>query len=124
MAEFARFPLEDGGTVLVEVETEAGLERASRGGAILKDVTGSFEKALSQVRDAASAAMAQFLAMPRRPDEVELKFGVKLDAQAGAVIARTGLQGQFEVKLKWRRGEVTETGKPAEEEAESESESE
>ena len=41
------------------------------------------------------------------PDEVELKFGVKLDAQAGAVIARTGLQGQFEVKLKWVREGVS-----------------
>lgn len=117
MVEFAEFSLEDGGTVLVEVETKPGLERAARGDAIFKNVTESFEKALSQVRDAASAAMAQFLAMPRCPDEVELKFGVKLDAQAGAVIARTGLQGQFEVKLKWRRGEAPVEEESVEEEA-------
>ena len=105
MGQLVRFPLEAGGSVLVEVETEPGLERAGRPGAVLKDATATFERAVSQVRDAASAAMAQFLAMPRTPDEVEIKFGLKLDAQAGAVIARTGLQGQFEVKLKWRRGE-------------------
>jgi hypothetical protein len=40
--------------------------------------------------------------MTRQPDEVEIKFGVKLDAEVGALIARTGVQGQFEVKLTWR----------------------
>jgi hypothetical protein len=39
--------------------------------------------------------------MARQPDSVEMTFGVKLDAQAGAVIAKTGVQGHFEVKLTW-----------------------
>jgi hypothetical protein len=50
--------------------------------------------------------------MAQRPDEVEIKFGVKVDAQAGAVIAKTGLQGQFEIKLKWVR-DATATPDPA-----------
>ncbi len=40
--------------------------------------------------------------MTRRPDELEITFGVKLDAQMGAVIARTGVEGQLEVKLTWK----------------------
>ncbi|SMD25794.1 CU044_2847 family protein [Kibdelosporangium aridum] len=103
MPELVRFPLEVGGSVLVEVEPEPGMQRAARPGSVLKEASATLERALHQVRDAASAAMAEFLAMPRRPDELEIKFGLKLDAQAGAVIARTGMQGQFEIKLKWIR---------------------
>jgi hypothetical protein len=40
----------------------------------------------------------------QKPEEVQITFGVKPDAQAGAVIARTGMQGHFEVKVKWMQG--------------------
>ncbi len=106
MTEFARFELDGGGSVVVEVDEEPGVSRASRPGRVLRDARASFEKALTDVRDAAATALDQFRAMSRPPDEVELKFGVKLDAEAGAVIARTGVQGQFEVKLRWRRDDL------------------
>ncbi|MCE7010221.1 hypothetical protein LWC34_46575 [Kibdelosporangium philippinense] len=101
MPELVRFPLEVGGSVLVEVEPEPGPHRAARPGGVLREASATLERAVQQVRDAAAAAVAEFLEMPRRPDELEIKFGLKLDAQAGAVIARTGMQGQFEIKLKW-----------------------
>ncbi|UJW30945.1 hypothetical protein L3Q67_38035 [Saccharothrix sp. AJ9571] len=101
MTEFVRFPLDDGGSVLVEVEVPHAVERAGRPKNMLREAGMSFERALDEVRGAAAAALDRFRSMG--PDEVELKFGVKLDAQAGAVIAKTGLQGQFEVKLKWLR---------------------
>jgi hypothetical protein len=99
VTEFVRFPLDDGSSVVVEVEPEPGLARAGRPSGVVRQAGESFERALGEVRAAAAAALTQFRSMG--PDEVELKFGVKLDAQAGAVIAKTGLQGQFEVKLKW-----------------------
>lgn len=101
MPEVMRIPLENGDFVLVEADPAPGLERAGRTGDMLREASQSLEQALLQVRDAAAAAVTGFAEMPRRPDEIELKFGLKLDAQAGAVIARTGLQGHFEVKLKW-----------------------
>ncbi|MBW4720391.1 CU044_2847 family protein [Saccharothrix obliqua] len=111
--EFVRFPLVDGGSVLVEVDERPGVARAGRSSArVLQEARTTFEQAVAGVRDAASAALAQFASMTRAPDEVELKFGLKLDAEAGAVIARTGVQGQFEVKLRWRRDNA-----PVEEEA-------
>ncbi|MEU5692439.1 CU044_2847 family protein [Actinosynnema sp. NPDC020468] len=114
--EIARFPLADGGSVLVEVDEPPGVARAGRPGRVLAEARTAFEDAVGQVRDAASAALAQFTSMTRAPDEVELKFGLKLDVEAGAVVARTGVQGQFEVKLKWRREDV-----PVEEETVEES---
>jgi hypothetical protein len=40
--------------------------------------------------------------MPHQPDEVEITFGVRLDAEFGAVIAKAGMAGNFESKLTWR----------------------
>jgi Trypsin-co-occurring domain 1 len=108
--ELVRFPLASGGSVLVEIDEQPGVARAGRAGAVLREARTTFEQAVGEVRDAAAAALAQLTAMTRAPDEVELKFGIKLDAEVGAVIARTGIQGQFEVKLKWRRDESTVDG--------------
>ncbi len=101
MTELVRFDLETGGTVIVEVEDEPGVGRAGRQGGVLREAQRSLEGALSDVRGAAAAALGQFQKMASQPDEVEITFGVKLDAQAGALIAKTGMQGHFEVKLKW-----------------------
>lgn len=100
MPELARFELEGGGSVLVDVDDEPGVARASRQGKI-RDAKATFETALSEVRDAAIVALAQFRAMTRQPNQVEITFGVRLDAEVGAVIAKTGVAGNFEVKLTW-----------------------
>jgi hypothetical protein len=39
-----------------------------------------------------------------RPDGIEVEFGVKLNAEAGAVIAKSAVEGHFTVKLSWDRG--------------------
>lgn len=115
MQELARFGLDGGGEVLVEVEPVPGTTRVSRGDDLVVAAKESFEQALGTVRDAASAALGQFQRMSRKPDEVEIKFGVKLSASAGAVIAKTGVDGQFEVKLKWKRDPAAETPEEDEE---------
>jgi hypothetical protein len=100
--DLAAFELADGGSVLVEVDQPDGVVPVGSRGEMLQAVGKTFEEALSRVRDAAVSALEQFQSMARRPDEVELTFGVKLDAEVGAVIARTGVEGQLEVKLTWR----------------------
>ncbi|MFE2032629.1 CU044_2847 family protein [Streptomyces scopuliridis] len=50
-----------------------------------------------------------------KPDGVELEFGVKLMAEAGAVIAKTSAEGHMTVKLSWNpgtTGESSTTGEP------------
>lgn len=117
MQEMARFVLEDGGGVVVEVDPVPHTTRVSRRDDLIADARVSFEKALESIRDAAAAALGQLRSMSRQPDEVELKFAVKLSATAGAVIAKTAVDGQFEVKLKWVRDP---TAVPAPEEPEPE----
>jgi hypothetical protein len=103
VTELVRFELASGGSVIVEMDGSPRVSRAGRQG-LLETAKGTLENALTDVRDAATATLDQFRDMARKPDEVEITFGVKLDAQAGAVIARTGMQGHFEVKVKWTQG--------------------
>jgi Trypsin-co-occurring domain 1 len=112
VTELVRFTLDGGGAVTVELDEEPGIAPAGRGN-VLREAKSSFEKALVEVRDAATAALGEFQRMTRRPDAVEIKFGVKLDAQAGAVIAKTGVQGQFEVKLTWQAPAASDATGPA-----------
>jgi hypothetical protein len=100
VGDLVRFRLDGGGSVIVEVEEEPGVERASRHGKLLEDARSSFEEALGSVRDVAAAAMGQFRSMVHRPDEVEIKFGIRLDAKTGAIIAQAGVQGQIEIRVR------------------------
>lgn len=95
----------DHGPVVVEVDDEdAGFESISRSpGEVVHDVQGRFEDALASVRGAAESALSTFRDDVLRPDEVAIEFGVKLNAAAGAVIARTAVEGHLVVTLKWAR---------------------
>jgi len=106
VSDVIQFPLDCGSSVLVEVAPPPGVSRVGRHDTVLQDARLSFEKALTGVRDAASAALGQFQSMGHRPDQIEITFGVKLDAKLGAIIAETGVQGALEIKLTWRRGDA------------------
>ncbi|GAA2513339.1 CU044_2847 family protein [Winogradskya humida] len=102
MSELTRFELQDGAFVYAEDGADGPvISTVSRTGDVLHSATASFGAALRQVRTAAEEALTTLRDMDTRPDRVELEFGVKLSAEAGAVIARTGADGHFKVKLTW-----------------------
>ncbi|EEP75010.1 hypothetical protein MCAG_05337 [Micromonospora sp. ATCC 39149] len=103
MSEVVEFALDGGGTVLVAVDETPGIAPASAADDVLRRAGVSFNKAIGQARDAASAALTEFRSMVDRPDEVEISFGIQLTAEAGALIARTGVQGQLQVTVRWQR---------------------
>ncbi|ANZ41572.1 hypothetical protein BBK82_42095 [Lentzea guizhouensis] len=104
MPELISFRLPDDEVVLVEVTADGPeISPVSRGGNVIRSAAASLEDAMRQVRVAASTALASFREMEVRPDEVQVEFGVKLNAEAGAVIAKTGVEGHLKVKLTWGR---------------------
>ncbi|NJP88960.1 hypothetical protein HCN51_05730 [Nonomuraea sp. FMUSA5-5] len=110
MSELMRFNLERGGVILVEVdEDEPGIVRASRVDDVIKSSASSFGAAIGAVRDAAAEALHRFTEMSSRPTEIELEFGVRLNVQAGAVIAKTAVDGHLKVKLVWRAEDSAQT---------------
>ncbi|WP_159042707.1 MULTISPECIES: CU044_2847 family protein [Streptomyces] len=105
MAELLRISMgeEDGeGQLVVEVEDdEPGMVRASRVGDRMREASVSLEEALAPIRRAAETTLRTFQAA--QPTTVELEFGVKLNASAGAVLTKAGVEGHIVVKLGWQK---------------------
>ena len=106
MTELVRWVLEDGGTVLIETDSDEGAkepwEPAGIGDGVFPQAKLRLEEALTEVRDAATAALTTFRDLPIGPDEVELEFGVKLQGEVGAVVAKGKAEGQLVVRLRWQ----------------------
>lgn len=105
--EVAQFLLEDGTPFLIEIDKvpNRSPQRISRGGAEPDIVQAgqTFEKALDQAIPVARAALNRIRSGLTTPaDEVELKFGLKLTAETGAIIASVGGEVNFEITLKWK----------------------
>ncbi|MEW2624494.1 CU044_2847 family protein [Streptomyces sp. NPDC048106] len=106
MDQLVEFRTEDGALVVVEgagASPRPGTRLVSRGDEMVR-ATRTFEGALDGVRAAAEAALRVFRDGSLRPDSVEIEFGVKISAEAGAVIAKGAAEGQLVVKLSWAPG--------------------
>jgi hypothetical protein len=103
MNKLMEFTTEDGAVVVVEATDSAGGTRlVSRdGGGPAAQAVRTFEAALDGVRAATLSALRVFRDGSLRPDSVELEFGVKLTAEAGAIIAKGAGEGQLVVRLAW-----------------------
>jgi hypothetical protein len=106
MAEVIRVPLESGGVLAVEVDApEAGVVKAGRAGHLAAEAAQTLESAVAALVPGATALLDKFRAT--KPSEVSLSFGIKLTAEAGAVIARTAGECNFAVTLRWREDSPT-----------------
>ena len=110
--EIAQFTLEDGTPFLVEIEESESpsVERVANVdiGEQVVQVKQSFERALDKVIPVAATALNRVRRGLTTPaEEVEIKFGVKLTAEAGAIIASLGGEVNFEFTLKWQQDKTT-----------------
>jgi hypothetical protein len=104
MGQLLAFELDDGGTVLVEVsDDEPGIERAARIDDLVVKARVNLENALDQVRAVADASLARLRDLAEQPQQIQVEFGIRLNAEAGAVIARTQAEGHLQVTLTWTR---------------------
>lgn len=96
------WPLDGGGTVLVEVaEEDLGPERVGRGTAVVLEAGETLQAALRRIGPALGAVVQQVRDAAVTPDRVTVKFGVKLTMAAGAVIAKSGAEANFEIGVEW-----------------------
>ena len=104
MTELVRWETDDGSVVVEVGSHEPGFQAISRKpGEIIYDAKGRFEDALENVRSAAISAVKKFRDETLNPNQVEIEFGVNLNAMAGAVIAKTSAEAHLTVKLTWSR---------------------
>ena len=105
MKRLVEFPLEDGTSLLVEVDEPEidGVVSASRDPNVIEKAHQTLEASLEKVRPAAQFVVQQFRKLGDEPDEIEVTFGLKLSAEAGAVLASAGVEANYTVKLKWSK---------------------
>ncbi|MGH2412385.1 MAG: CU044_2847 family protein, partial [Microcystaceae cyanobacterium] len=61
----------------------------------------TFEEAMENLQPMITAIKERLDAINQPADEVEVKFGVKLTSQVGAVLASVGGEVTYEITLKW-----------------------
>ncbi len=112
--QLAQFTLSDTDktTFLVEVEEpeDRSLERvAFRSRKNVLKAKQSFEEALESIKPVASTILKKLRGLNTPADEVEVKFGLKLTADAGAIFTSVGGEVSYEITLKWTQTQSPET---------------
>ncbi|MFQ6102584.1 MAG: CU044_2847 family protein [Anaerolineae bacterium] len=104
MKRLVEFPLEDGGSILVEVEEaeRPGMVPAAAAKGVPEKAQQTFEAALEKVRPAAAVIIKKLRALHDPPDEIEVEFGLKMSAEAGAFVAAAGAEANYKVTLTWK----------------------
>ncbi|MDB9318713.1 MULTISPECIES: CU044_2847 family protein [Cyanophyceae] len=102
--QLVEFSLEDGSTFLVEVEEpdNGAVGRvALPSGRTIAEATKTFEDAIDKIKPAVASITNKFKELS--PEEMEIKFGVKLSAEAGAILTSVGGEVNFEITVKWTK---------------------
>ncbi|MFI5963233.1 CU044_2847 family protein [Streptomyces asoensis] len=100
MPDAVQFTLDDGTAVLVAPPARSGTGAVGLG-TRLETAGATLREALAPVTAAASEVIGRFRDIAERPDEVEVTFGVVLDAKLGAVLASAGTSTHLDVTLRW-----------------------
>ena len=108
MKRLVEFPLDQGGSIVVEVdEPPAGAVTRGLGGrdrsSLVEEADKTFEAATAAVTPAARSLITRIRSIEDPPDEVGIVFGVQLSAQTGAFIASVAAEANFTVSMTWRR---------------------
>jgi hypothetical protein len=82
-------------------EAESGEQLVSkRGEKPVVEAESRFTEAINNIKPAAQAVLDAFIEL-NRPKEIQLEFGLKFNAKAGAIIASVDSEASFKVSLKW-----------------------
>lgn len=98
----------DGNLVLIEIESDftSDSERVevgdSRDGNLVR-VSRKFNEAVDVVRVVSKNLIERVQGMVEKPDEVDIKMGIKFSAESGAFIAKVASDANIELTLKWKK---------------------
>jgi hypothetical protein len=91
-------------TILVDFPPRAGLKDVtSKPAALAERSANALDAAMASIHDLADRVSTTVNNLVRQPAEAEVEFGVKLDAEAGALIAKSKMEAHIVVTLRWVR---------------------
>jgi hypothetical protein len=111
MFDAVEFTLDDGTTVAIASPPRAGSGAVGLGDR-LETAQKTLREALGPVTAAAEQMIDGFRTMARRPEEIEICFGVTLDGKLGGVIASANAGAHLDIKLRWHGPDAQESDAP------------
>lgn len=105
MGQIIEFDLSNGGRVAVETqgsERPGPAMRGSTAGTVAKAAR-SFEDAVGVIQPVASALIAKLKDLEQGAEAIDIKFGLKFNAEAGVVIASASTEANIEIRINWQR---------------------
>ena len=100
------------GDEIIRVEVDSTLPRGEVEAAAVKELVKQTRDTLSQaitvVRVSAETFIKMINCLSDKPSKVEVEFGLKLDAEAGPVVAKASTGAHYKVTLCW---ELNRTGR-------------
>ena len=106
MNRLVEFPLEEGGSIFVEVtvpESEGQIIKAGTIGDLPIKAAASFESSLDSIKPIASGIISKLSHIDNAPDEIGVEFGLSLKADANAILTKMGADANFRVNLNWKK---------------------
>lgn len=106
MKTIIEFPTEKGESVFIEISehTEAD-DRVSLSSRVVQKAEETLETALEKIKPITQTIIRKVRDASEAPQEVEVKFRIKMSAELGAVIASGESEVNYEVTLKWKSAE-------------------
>ena len=101
--QIVSYQLDDSTTVQFEVEPPPGFRPAGA-----QEMAGRVREAVGPAVEAAKAVLDKV--KEAGPDQVELRFGIKVSGGANWLVARSAGEANFEISLSWFRGGQEDAG--------------
>jgi hypothetical protein len=94
----------DGREILVEVEQRYGSEETTSFGEVLENTRDAFEQARDMITAVAANMIGAIRAMDKAlaPDEFNLEFAVKFNAEGNAVLAKAGAEANIQITMAYK----------------------
>jgi hypothetical protein len=102
MTDLLAVPMNRGGTVVLEVDAGGnGVVKAGRPGEVVGRTAYTLESSLDAVAPAVEAVLDKM--REAGPNVITIELGIKLTAEAGAIVTKTAGECNFKVILQWDR---------------------
>lgn len=117
MSRFVEFPLEGGGSIVIESADEPARSPSGflRPGESPEDAAhqaqGSFDASVEAIRRSADLLVSKLRGLSAPPDELEISFNLKASAAtASLVVGKAGADANYGVILRWRSEKAMKDG--------------
>ena len=111
MTHYIETYTKDGSSIRIEVEDTSkpapGFTRQSSPTDVSSEaVEDAYDQTLKTIRGCANGVIDALQNLETLPSTASFDFAIKIDAEAGAMVAKSRDEGQFKISLNWKQAET------------------